>query len=150
MAVGGGGISIKPVDKTVEKWLQRARAGVELYKFYVQQPKRSPTEAAISMKETLMAKMAKPETWEKWEENRRAVGDAGWLYGVMNKGVQRYPQGIEVGKKYYEQFYSQFKSHLERGLAEVYSIPRVTLDDAVRRAEVMIRHNAKFRFKKQG
>ncbi|MEM4976652.1 MAG: hypothetical protein QXT64_04940 [Desulfurococcaceae archaeon] len=145
-----GTISIKPVDKTVEKWMNRARAGVDLYRIYTAAPKRSPTEAALSMKETLQQKMARPETWDKWEKNRRAVGDAGWLYGVQTKGVARYPQGIEAGRKYYEQFYTQFKPHLEAGLAKVYAIPRVTIDDAVRRAETMIRHNYTFRFEKKG
>jgi hypothetical protein len=146
MATPGASISVKPPDKVLEKWQKRAKDGKELYAYYVKLPKRSPTEAAISMRKTLEAKMAAKETWDKWEQNRRAVGDNGWLYGIMTKGLDRFPSGIDAGAWKYSEFYRQFKSHLEAGLPKVYSLPRATIDDSVKRAEVMIRHNATFRY----
>jgi len=142
-------VKVKPVDYVTQKWRARASAAVEDYKRFVQAPSRDPIAAAISMKETLMAKMRSDETWKKWEEKLSAVGFKGWLEAVLNKGVQRYPQGIEFGTKYYEQFYSEFSKHLEAGLEKVYSLPRVTLEDSIRRAAEMIRHNAQFRFIKK-
>ncbi len=86
------------------------------------------------MRKTLEAKMAAKETWDKWEANRRAVGDAGWLYGVKKKGIDRFPSGIDAGAPIWAEFYKQFKPHLEAGLSKVYSLPRATIDDAVKRA----------------
>ena len=143
-------VRVKPPEISARKLLDRFRAAKGFWLFGIQNPKRSPTEAAISMRATLERKMASKETWDKWEERRKAVGDAGWLTGILEKGVNRFEQGMDVGIAYWLQFFTQFKPHLEAGLEKVYAIPRATLDDAIRRAAEMIRHNAKFKYTKKG
>ena len=142
-------VKIKPVDYVVRKWLSRARGAVEDYKAGVQAPKRNPIEAAISMKDTLKAKMAAAETWDKWESKLGAWSLDGWIKRTLEIGAARFPQGIEASQIFFKQFYEQFSKHLEEGLPKVYAIPRVTLEDAIRRAAEMIRHNAKFKFIKK-
>jgi len=142
-------VRLKPTDIVVKKWADRAKAGVELYREFTRTPKRDPTAAAVAMKESLIAKMSARETWDKWESRLRNVGFNGWLYGVQTKGVQRFPQGIDAGVGYFEQFYQQFSRHLAAGLAQVYSMPKRTLEDSINRAAAMIRHNAKFKFQKR-
>lgn len=142
-------VKVKDIEIATKKYIERARAGAPLYAEMVKVPKRDPTAAAISMKETLKAKMRADETWDKWETKLAAVGFEGWLDAVLSKGVPRFVPGIEHGSKYWRQFYSQFKPHLEAGLAKVYALPRVTLEDSIARAAEMIRHNAKFRFVKK-
>jgi hypothetical protein len=149
LAAVGGGISVKPPEKVLEKWQTRAKAGASEYAYYVEHPKRSPTDAAISMRATLEAKMSQKATWDKWEQNRKAVGDAGWLYGIKTKGISRFPTGVDAGAPKFADFYRQFKAHLEAGLAKVYAMPRATIDDAVARAAAMIKHNATFRYAKK-
>lgn len=139
-------VRIKPVDYVTKKWLERARAAVEDYKLGVQNPRRDPIKAAISMKDTLMRKMAARETWDKWEQKLSAWNLEAWSKRAVNVGANRYPTGIEASQDTFKQFYEQFSKHLAEGLPKVYSIPRVTLDDSIRRAAEMIRHNAKFRF----
>ena len=139
-------VRVKPVETVVKKWLERARAGQQLYAERVKEPRRDPIKAAISMRPTIEAKMAAKETWDKWEQKLSAVGFNGWLEAVLKKGVQRYPQGIEFGKDKFAQFYSQFKAHLEQGLPRIYAIQKRTLEDSIQRAAEMIRWNAKFRF----
>jgi len=139
-------VKVKPVDVSARKYLDKALAGKPFYAYFVHHPKRSPTAAAIAMKETLMKKMALSETWDKWEQKRAAVGDAGWLAGVELKGIDRFPKGIEVGSARWFDFYSDFKGTLEKNLVEVYKLPRVTIDDSVKRAETMIRLNAVYRY----
>jgi len=132
-------IAIKTPELAAKKLLERAQAAVPFYVHGVHNPKRSPTEAAISMKETLQRKMSMSETWDKWEKRRKAVGDAGWLAGIELKGVDRYPRGMEFGSARWYDFYGKFKPTLEGVLAKVYAIPRVTIDDSVRRVETLIR-----------
>ena len=48
----------------------------------------------------------------------------------------------------YKDFASKFKEHLDKGVAEVRAMPKATLEDSIKRAEKMIRHNAMFRYKK--
>jgi len=141
-------VKAKPVEVALDKYIRRATAAKDDYVRGVQNPRRDPTEAAISMRSTLEAKMASKETWDKWEDRLRSVGFKGWQEATLNKGANRFLDGIRYGAKYWKQFYEQFKDHLEKGLAQVHAMPRATLDDSVRRAEFMIRWNAKFRFKK--
>jgi len=142
-------IRLKPSDIVTRKWNERAKAGVDLYRQFTQAPKRDPTTAAVSMKESLMAKMSARETWDKWESRLRNVGFQGWIYGVQTKGVQRFPQGIDAGTGYFHQFYEQFSRHLAAGLAQVYALPKRTLEDSIARSAAMIRHNARFKFQKR-
>jgi len=139
-------VKVKPVDVSARKYLDKAIAGKPFYAYFVHHPKRSPTDAAIAMRETLEGKMKMTATWDKWEAKRKAVGDAGWLAGIELKGVDRFPKGIEVGAPRWQKFYEDFKPTLEKNLAEVYKLPRVTIDDAVARAERMIRLNAEYKY----
>jgi len=139
-------VKVKPVDVSARKYLDKATAGKPFYAYFVHHPKRSPTEAAIAMRATLEGKMKLTETWDKWEAKRRAVGDAGWLAGIEHKGIDRFPKGVEVGAPRWQKFYEDFKPTLEKNLAEVYRLPRVTIDDAVKRAETMIRLNAEYKY----
>ena len=139
---------VKPIERWIRKYEDRASVAVEDYKWGVQNPSASPIEQAIAHKEDLMKKMAKKETWDKWEEALKFVGDEGWVKGCLEKGVDRYPTGIRVGVDKYKDFASKFKEHLEKGVAEVKKLPKVTLEDSIKRAEKMIRHNAMFRYKK--
>ena len=139
-------IKVKPVPLVVEKWLERARAGQKLYAERTKEPRRDPIKAAIAKRSDLEAKMARKETWDKWEARLSAVGFDGWLKAVQQKGVPRYPQGIEFGKDKFADFYEQFSKHLEAGLAKVLAMPKVTLEDSIRRAAEMIRWNAQFKY----
>lgn len=139
----------KPVDKAVEKYIERARAGKALYEYFIQRPRRGPATAAIAARKNLEEKMRLKETWDKWEARLAGVGDKGVITAAVTKGVPRFVPGIEYGAKFWEQFYKEFKPHLEAGLAEVLTMPKVTLDDSIARAAAMIKHNAKFRFVKK-
>jgi hypothetical protein len=146
----GAEIRLKPADRIVSKWAERAKAGVNLYAEFTAQPKRDPTAAAVSMKATWQAKVSSTETANKWEQALRNVGFQGYLYGVRAKGVNRFPQGIDAGTVYMQQFMSQFLPHLAAGLAQVYRLPKTNIEESINRAAAMIRHNAKFRFQKRG
>ncbi len=145
-----GEIRLKPADLIVNKWANRAKAGLDLYRQFTAQPKRDPTAAAISMKDTWHAKVSAADTANKWEQALRNVGFQGYLYGVQTKGIQRFPQGIDAGQVYMSQFMSQFLPHVAAGLAQVYRMPKTNIEESINRAAAMIRHNAKFRFQKRG
>lgn len=143
-------VEIKPVDKTVDKQLSRTEAGRADYEYYVQNPRRDPVEGAISMRSTLEAKMRNAETWDKWEDHLKKVGGKGVIDAAVSKGPGRLVEGVRYGSKFYEQFYSEFKPHLERALDKVLALPRETLEDSKKRATTMIEENAKFSFAKSG
>jgi len=136
----------KPVSRWVDKWHRRGRGAREDYKWGVENPSRDPRDAAIEQKETLVAKMAATETWDKWERRLKERGKKKWYDKTPKIGADRYTSGIEAGKPFYEEFAKAFKPHLDAGLEEIRKMPKATLEDAIAKAEAMIRHNAKFTF----
>jgi len=130
----------KPVEKWIEKYEKRATIAAPDYEWGVKNPRASPTERAIEMKSTLVAKMADPATWDKWEKKRREAGDVKWLDGCLKKGVKHYPDGIRAGLPYYRKFADDFKKHIDPKLVEIRRMPKITIEDSVKRAEEFIRH----------
>lgn len=132
-----------------KKLLERVRQSKGFYIYGVQNPKVSPTEAAISQAEAWHAKVSAAETKQKWIENRKAAGDETWLAGILGKGADRWLPGVEFGVGKYLAFAEEFFPYLSAGLSKVYAIQKRTLDDSIRRAAEMIRHNAGFKRKKR-
>jgi len=139
---------VKPADRWVKKYEARASVATEDYRYGIENPSANPIEQAIAHRKDLEAKMKDPKTWDKWEEALKFVGFDGWKKGALEKGVSRYPEGIRAGLDKYSDFAGKFKEHLEKGVAEVKKLPKVTIEDSIKRAEKMIRHNAMFRYKK--
>jgi len=143
------GVKIKSPELGARKLLERARVARPFYIYGVQNPKVSPTEAAIAMKDTWRQIMSRTETVEKWAANRAAVGDVGWLAGILGKGADRYVPGVEFGIGKYLDFASEFYPYLEKKLPEIKRMPKVTIEDSINRAAAMIRHNHAFHYKKK-
>ena len=149
MAEARVGVRIKPPALGARKLLERARVATPFFIYGVQNPKVSPTEAALAAKETWRRIMSLSETVEKWARNRSAVGDVGWLSGILGKGKDRYVPGVEFGIGKYLDFASQFYPHMEPKIAEIKRMPKVTIEDRINRAAAMIRHNFSFRYSKK-
>jgi len=139
---------VKPVDRWIKKYEARSAVATDDYKWGIENPARSPTGEAIAHRKDLEAKMTKKETWDKWESALKFVGDDGWRKGAIEKGVDRYAPGIRTGLPKMTDFANKFKGHLEAGVEAVKKLPKVTIDDSIRRATEMIKHNAKFVYKK--
>lgn len=132
-------VSLKPVEIAAKRYYDRATTALPYYLAGVKNPKRSPTAAALEMKDTLKEKMKRDETWDKWERRRRAAGDEGWLAGIMVKGKDRYVPGVTIGAARWADFYDKFAPKLKEVLSEVYSKPRVTVEDSIERVATLIR-----------
>ena len=143
---------VKIVDPLIaaKKLLDRVSQSKDYFVYGVKNPKRSPTEAAISMADTWHARVSAPETKQKWIENRKAAGDESWLAGLLGKGIDRWLPGVELGIGKYLSFAEEFFPYMASGLAaKVYPIQKRTLDDSIRRVAELIRHNAAFKRKKR-
>jgi|GEM_PF-1709825 len=140
-------VKIKPPEIGAKKLLERVRAAKGFYLNGVQNPKISPTEAAVAMAETWHRIMADRKTMEKWKENRLAAGDATWLAGIMLKGADRLIPGVEAGIGKYLDFAREFYAYMEPAIAKIKKMPKVTLEDRIKRAAAMIKHNFAFKRK---
>jgi|Deesub1362A_J573_1020465.scaffolds.fasta_scaffold34448_2 hypothetical protein len=142
-------VRLKSPEISAKKLLEKVRGARGFYLHGAMNPKISPTDAAIAQKETLKRKMADPKVWDKWAENRKAAGDETWLAGIVMKGADRLIPGVEAGIGKWYDFATQFFPYMAPAVAEVKKMPKVTIDDSVRRAEKIIRHNYNFRFKRK-
>jgi len=140
----------KPVERSVRKFIGRVAVALPDYEAGVREPRADPVARAIAMRGTLEGKMRLKEIWDKWQAKLAGVGFTGWQSMTLQKGLDRYVSGAQAGAPIWEQFYATFKSHLEKGLVDVLRMPRITLEDAIRRAAAMIRHNAIYKFTPKG
>lgn len=139
---------VKPVDRWVKKYEERASVAEEDYRIGVQNPKRPPATTAIANRKVIETVMARKETWDKWEAGLRAVGDEGVIKAAVEKGAPRYVPGIRAGLSKVRDFAQKFSAHLEAGQKQVLAIPKLTLEDSKKRMIMMMEHNARFRFKR--
>jgi hypothetical protein len=93
--------------------------------------------------------MSSKDTWNKWEDSLRFVGDEGVKAAAAAKGPVRYPQGIAYGMPKFTDFASKFKSHLDASLPAIQAMGTETLEASIAKSNAMIRANAKFRYKKK-
>lgn len=139
----------KPSDRWVSKWGNRTAVAGDDYLWGVQNPARGPATAAIAARATLEAKMAQKETWNKWEDGLKFVGDEGIKAAAAAKGPARYSTGITYGTPKFADFAGKFKAHLDAALPAIQAMSTATLDQAAAKAVAMMKANAKFRYKKK-
>jgi len=139
---------VKPVDRWVKRYEERTAVAEEDYRWGVQNPKRGPASAAIANRKVIEEKMRRKETWDKWEAGLRFVGDEGVIKAAVEKGAPRYVPGVKASLDKVRDFATKFAAHLEAGQKKVWAIPKITIEDSIKRAAEMIRHNAQFRYKK--
>jgi hypothetical protein len=142
-------VNIKPPELGAKKLLERVRQSKSFYLWGVQNPKVSPTEAAIAVADSWHRIMSDPRTKQKWVENRKAAGDETWLAGILGKGADRLIPGVEFGIGKYLEFAKEFYPYMAAKIAEIKKMPKVTIEDRINRAAAMIRHNYNFKRSKR-
>lgn len=137
------------IDQTawLEKYKSRAVGARKEYEAGVKAPKADPTEAAIEMQDTMLAKLTEAIVNGDWANGLRAVGQAGWQKACIEKGAPRYGPGITAGLPKYQAFVRDFAPHLEAGMASVRGMPKTTIEESIEKAAAMIRHNAAYKFR---
>jgi len=142
-------VNVKPPELGAKKLLERVRQSKAFYIYGVQNPKVSPTEAAIAVADSWHRIMSDPRTKERWIEGRKAAGDETWLAGILGKGADRWIPGVEFGIGKYLEFAAEFYPYMAAKISEIKKMPKVTIEDRIRRAAEMIRHNYNFKRKKR-
>ena len=130
-----------------EKWSRRLAGATSDIKKGVESVTVAPSEEAIRKKEKFKAELMKAIEEGRWEEALKEYTLEAWKRDMINKGINRIPQGAENAKKDFEAFLTEFLPFVERVKNEAEKMPDLTLEDRIRRAEYVIRELAKFRRK---
>ena len=96
-------IMFKPIAESSDKYRRRAAVAGPDYEKGVRNPKRPYAAAAIAGEANFAAAMTQVVADKRRSAGILKAGDAKWLEGSVEKGVTRFPTGVALGSKYYEQ-----------------------------------------------
>lgn len=127
-----------------EKYVRNASTAAPSYEAGVRNPKRSPTQAAISKATEWQAKVASPTALEKFKAGLKHAGDEAWLNGALNKGVARYADGVQQGANKYNEFAGKFARHLASAENKIAAMPKTNIEQSIAKSAAQIRHNSAY------
>lgn len=130
-------------DQISNKWAQRLSGATEAITQGVQSVQTAPGVLAARQKQAWIQKLQASQ--DKWATRVAGVSLADWQSKMINVGIPRVASGAAANQDKVTRFLSEFLPHLDRGVATVRAMPKVTLEDSIQRATAMIRHNASFK-----
>jgi len=101
------------VDRTVAKWIARARVAGPDYEAGIKAPKRPWADAAAKAADTYFSAVSSPTTKTLFVRGIRRAGDARWSEMAIKKGVGRFAPGVEAGEPYFRAQMSDILSQIE-------------------------------------
>ncbi len=139
---------VKKVRVTAEQFAARWGAGlngsIERIREGVEAVTEAPGKAAAAKGAKWQASISKVETREKWERNVGSISLEEWQSSMLNKGLNRIPDGVAQAQAKMETYGEKLIAHQNRLLAELDGMADITLEDSIRRATHWIRGMAKF------
>lgn len=101
------------VDRTVDKWLARARVAGDDYAKGVAAPKRPWAASAAAAADTFFSAVSSPNTKTLFLRGIRRAGDARWAEMAAKKGVGRFAEGVELSQAYFRSQMGDVISQIE-------------------------------------
>jgi len=89
------------VDRSVDKWIRRARVARPDYEAGIRAPKRDWLEAAVGAKEVYRAGITAPEVPNLFVRGVKRAGVERWRDLALKKGADRFVPGVELSEPYY-------------------------------------------------
>ncbi len=130
-----------------EKWSSNLRASLPYIRSGVEKVSVAPSELAIKNKDRLKARLIEAIDSGKWESGLKKYTLDQWKKDMIEKGIPRISDGADKSKGKVEEFASQLLPYIDSGVREIEKMPKVTLEDSIRRATEWIRYMAKFKKK---
>lgn len=130
-------------EQMAARWSQRMQSSTEAITQGVNNVTEAPGRRAAAQKQAWLARVTASQ--DKWARNVARVSLDDWRRKMLEVGVPRVAQGAAANVDKVQAFAAEFLPHLDRGVATVKSMPKVTMEDSINRAVAMIRHNASFK-----
>lgn len=135
----------KTAKEVAEDWASALKASTEKIRRGVERVEVNPFEEATKQEKKMLAKLVEAIESGRWRYELSKFTKDDYIKLMKELGIPRISKGVDMSLSEQEKFFTALLSHIEEGLREVEKIPKETLDDSIRRAEVMIRHMAKFK-----
>ena len=128
-----------------EKWSRRLSAAATDIQRGIQRVDTSPTEAAASKKDKMLANVTASIQNGKWEAGLRRVTLNDWKKAAVEKGIPRISQGVAGASGKVADFASQLLPYQDSLKSQISSMPDLTIEDNINRMNTFIRGMAKFK-----
>lgn len=117
------------------KWAAGYSGAGEAIRKGIQNPKQSPTQAAIAAKDRMIAGINEAVSSGRWQNGLQASGDAGWQKGMTDKTIPSLGTRANAGKQHYAAFAQAWGGAVA---AQANSLPpRGTFDQNLQRSTAM-------------
>ncbi len=128
-----------------EKWSRRLSAAATDIQRGINRVDTSPTEAAASKKDKMLANVTAAVQSGKWEAGLRRVTLGDWKKAAIEKGIPRISQGVSGASAKVADFASQLLPYQDSLKSQIASMPDLTIEDNINRMNTFIRGMAKFK-----
>ena len=107
-------IKLRPLDKIVAKWRERASTATPEYVYGIQNPKISWSAAATAAKDAWRAGVTDAAGRDAYAKGVAKAGDAKWAKKALEIGQRRYPEGIGVAVEDYKSGWAPYYDALSK------------------------------------
>lgn len=127
-----------------EKWARRLQSAAPDITNGINRVDTSPTEKAAAKQDKMLANVTAAIQSGKWSRGLSRVTLADWKKAAIEKGVPRIAQGASGAQPKVTNFASQLLPFQDTLVAQVKSMPDLTLEDSIARMTTFVRGMSKF------
>jgi len=106
--------AIKPLDRITAKWKRVAQVSQPEYEAGVQNPRKDWKQATINAAPQYEAGVQAGIQQKRFQAGVENAGTEKWQTNAMNKGPQRWAEGINFSGDAYERGFAPYRSVIER------------------------------------
>lgn len=102
--------AIRSVDQIAQKWAEVTPGRAGQYSFGVQNPKADWKVNTVAAKPAWEAGVQQAISQGSFVKGVNKAGNAAWQKGAVEKGVTRWPQGVQLGQEAYQVGFAPYQS----------------------------------------
>lgn len=130
-------------EEFASRWGEGLNGSIERIRSGVLAVTVAPGKVAATKADKWQASIARVETKQKWAANVAGVSLEDWQSAMLNKGLNRIPDGVAQAQPKMAAYGERLIAHQNRLLAELDGMADITLQDSIARATHWIRGMAK-------
>lgn len=132
-----------------EKWARNAQGNVQSYKDGVNAVQEAPGIKAAANADRYVRGVQKSVEDGIWQERVSSVPLAEWKQLTIDKGANRYSDGVSKAKPKMQRFGEQLLQHTEQVKAAIAQMPKGTESDSEARMLAAVRMMRQLRFRRR-
>jgi len=104
---------VRDIGTLSEKWVRRASAATQDYQFGVQNPTVDWQQATVAAANAWQQGVQQAIQERRWENAVRATPTQKWQQAAVEKGAQRFAQGVQLARDEWARAWEPYRQVLE-------------------------------------